>query len=568
MLLGEYGSGKSRCIREVFRLLSTHAVETLAYPVAINLRQSWGLSRSSELLRRHLQDLGLDDLEGAAIRAFKSGSVALMLDGFDEVGSQAWSNDGQKLKIIRAKSLQGVKNIITESKGGVLITGREHYFPNSAEMFSALGLDPKKTIVARSKNEFSDTELLEYFSQLDMEVDIPSWLPRRPLICQTIANLDAETFNTMFGSEGNEVDFWNHFIRVICERDARIHVSFDPDTIFAIFVQLARLTRTKAANVGPISLNELQSAFEAVTGAAPIEEASLMLQRLPSLGRVSAETNDRQFVDVYILDGLRAKDAARICIGTEIEIAAVSGAKWHNALDDLGQRVLALDSTSTAKLRLSLAERFSQLGNMVLASDLVSSLSRETDGSSMDFSGLKIDHGDFLYFPLFERELRNLTVTNSYIGELALPAKKATNVTLANCATPKVSGIASAAGLPKWISSLDAEQFDSVESISRIRKIGLQPSHEILITIIRKTFFQKGSGRKEEALLRGLGMVGTKNLSKKILSAMITEGLLTSFKGDEGNVYAPVRAHAPRMQTILDELKSSKDPLWLAIAEY
>ncbi|MER9306569.1 hypothetical protein NKJ06_23810 [Mesorhizobium sp. M0293] len=246
----------------------------------------------------------------------------------------------------------------------------------------------------------------------------------------------------------------------------------------------------------------------------------------------------------------------------------VSAAKWHNALDDLGQRVLALDNTSTAKMRLSLAERFAQLGNMVLASDLVSSLSRETDGSAMDFGGLKIDHGDFLYFPLFERELRNLAITNSYIGELALPAKKATNVVLSNCATPKVSGIASAAGLPKWISSLDAEQFDSVESISRIRKIGLQPSHEILITIIRKTFFQKGSGRKEEALLRGLGMIGTKNLSRKILSTMITEGLLTSFKGDEGNVYAPVRSHAPRMQAILDELKSSKDPLWLTIAEY
>lgn len=101
--------------------------------------------------------------------------------------------------------------------------------------------------------------------------------------------------------------------------------------------------------------------------------------------------------------------------------------------------------------------------------------------------------------------------------------------------------------------------------MSRIKKIGLKAPQEVLITIIRKTFFQKGSGRKEEALLRGLGMISGKNYSTRILNIMIREGLLTTFRGNDGTVYSPVRSHTRRMQDILDKLTASTDPLWLEV---
>lgn len=567
ILLGEYGSGKSRCVREVFRHLVDGADAAFCYPLAIDLRRSWGLERGYELIRRHVNELGLGGAaESAAIRAFNVGACAVLLDGFDEIGSQAWSNDGARLKAIRAKSLSGVKDLVQNTNSGILITGREHYFPNADEMFSALGMDPKQTLIIRSKDEFSDTELLDYFQKRDIDVDIPSWLPRRPLICQTISDLAAGDFESMFGDEGNEVAFWEHFVRVLCERDARIHVSFDASTIFRLFIQLARATRAKPANVGPISLAELQSAFESVTGSAPVEEASVMLQRLPSLGRISPESNDRQFVDVYILDGLRAKDIVQSCLGSDDEFAAAAGARWNNPLDDLGQRILAKDNSLGENAKLQFSRRAAATGNTVLASDLAASLLRESP-NAFDFFGLRIDNGDFLYLPLNERSIQNLNIENSYFGELALPAKGAAGVSIINCSTPRVSGVTAASALPSWIKSLEAEVFDSVESVSRIRKIGLGPAHEILITIIRKTFFQKGRGRKEEALLRGLGSVASKALSTKVLNLMMTEGLLTSFRGDEGTVYAPVRAHTRRMQAILDDLKASKDDLWARVGE-
>lgn len=505
-------------------------------------------------------------MEASAVRAFRAGSLALLLDGFDEIGSQAWSNDSIKLKTIRANSLEGVKDAVNLNKGGTLITGREHYFPNSEEMFSALGMNKSNTILLRSKNEFSDTELLEYFRNRDIEVDIPEWLPRRPLICQTISDLAADQFAMMFGEEGDEIAFWNHFIKVLCARDASIHVSFDPETIFRIFSHLARLTRSKSANVGPISLAELQSAFEAATGAAPVEEASIMLQRLPSLGRVNPESNDRQFVDVYILDGLRAKDIVNACVATESEFAGVSTAKWVNPLDDLGQRVLAADDQLGDKAKLNFAKKSSANGNIVFASDIVGSLTRK-NRSGFDFENFDIENGEFLLLSLDERPISNIRIRNSYIGELSLPALECKNVSLDDCITPRVTGVSSERALPAWIRRLTAEEFDSVASVSRIRKIGLAPSHEILTTIIRKTFFQKGAGRKEEALLRGLGKLATKNTSTKIINTMIRHGLLTTFKGEEGTVYSPVRTHTARMQAILNELGGSKDPLWIEIGE-
>jgi ABC-type dipeptide/oligopeptide/nickel transport system ATPase component len=89
VLLGEYGSGKSRCVREIFRHLAESTNTDFCHPLAIDLREAWGLKRWTELIRRHFEDLGLEAICNNAIKAFNAGSVAILLDGFDELGSQA-----------------------------------------------------------------------------------------------------------------------------------------------------------------------------------------------------------------------------------------------------------------------------------------------------------------------------------------------------------------------------------------------------------------------------------------------------------------------------------------------
>jgi NACHT domain len=312
VLLGEYGSGKSRCISEIFKHLAERSAESFQFALAINLRDCWGLRRADELIRRHINTLGLDEMAPSVVRAFNQKILIFLFDGFDELGTQSWSSDDARLRQLRAQALAGVKDAVQSCGTGTPIAGREHYFSSNQEMLKTLGLNSANIKIVYAKDEFSVEEISAYFEAAGIDVALPEWLPRRPLICQTIAQLDEDELGRMFGSGSQEPIFWNHFIRVLCQRDARINASFDADTIYRVFVELARLTRDKAADVGPISQRELQDAFEAVVGRLPVEEASVMLQRLPSLGRIGPESSDRQFIDGYILDGLRAHDVARL----------------------------------------------------------------------------------------------------------------------------------------------------------------------------------------------------------------------------------------------------------------
>jgi hypothetical protein len=203
--------------------------------------------------------------------------------------------------------------------------------------------------------------------------------------------------------------------------------------------------------------------------------------------------------------------------------------------------------------------------NKVLACDIVAGFLRSAS-PQMDFEGLSITDGNFLKLDLTKSSPTNLSITDTVFGTLTLPSSPPVNVRFHHCIAERVVGVSSPTALPAWITDVDADKFDSTESISRIRQIGLAPNHEILATVIRKTFFQKGSGRKEEALLRGLGEIAEKGTAPKILNFLLTQDILDRFKGDKGWVYAPNRKHAGRMRKMLYELQTSQDEIWKAVS--
>jgi hypothetical protein len=569
VLLGEYGTGKSRCSRELFLLLAGTASSSNLYPLALDLRDFWGLRRAPELITRHISDLGLEQsLQTAAIRALNADRVILLLDGFDELGSQAWSDDSEKLKAIRAKSLEGVKELLSRSSKGALISGREHYFNNNEEMFSALGLSSSSALIIRCKNEFTEQEMREFFKRyVNQDIMMPDWLPRRPLVCQTIADMEEDDLDQMFGVGQDELSFFDHFISVLCRRDARISASFDAATIERVLDRLARLTRTRPANVGPITLGDVQSAFESVVGQMPVEEASLMLQRLPALGRVKSESNDRQFIDSYILDGLRARDSGALFKMVDRSLEGLFSTAFLNPLDVLGQNLLGRDIASYPKNAPEIAKRAAAGSNKVLACDIVAGF-LQIGQAQVNFEGLAINDGNFLKLDLTKASPQNLSLTETAFGSLVLPSSAPLNTFIKDSVAERVVGVSSPTALPAWITNFEADKFDSTESISRIRQIGLQPNHAILATIIRKTFFQKGSGRKEEALLRGLGEMADKAIAPKIVNYLLNADVLTKFKGNEGWVYSPNRKFAGRMRQMLYELQTSKDPIWIEVAGF
>lgn len=562
VLLGEYGSGKSRCVRELFKILSESWAATFQFPYAINLRECWGLDRGEEIIRRGAYVLGLDDLAPSAVRAHNRESLILLLDGFDELGSQSWSTDETRLRQLRARALKGVKDLVESTKAGCLIAGREHYFSSNEEMLSALGVNRSNTLIIKAKDEFTDDQLEEYFDAAGLAIDLPSWLPRKPLICQTIALLSDEELGSMFGITSEGVEFWNHFIRVVCRRDARINVFFDEDTIYRVFVVLSRLTRSRPANIGPVSQRDLQDAFEAVVGQLPVEEASAMLQRLPSLGRIGAESQDRQFVDMFILDGLRAKDVANIPDEDEAQRGRAVSENWLNPLGGLGQAVLAADLGRRRDTFKQLAVRASRAKNATLASDIVSALCRG-NFDEVDFQGLSISNAVISELILSATPVRNISISDSTFERLVLPSSSPSGVVIKSCLASRVSGAASFSGLPDWVQLDLVDDFDSVQTVAQIKKAGLSPSLEILVAILKKTFKQKGAGRKEEALLRGFGSGASKKLADSVVRLLLRENILTRHKGDEGWIYSPNRSESARISSILDRLRSSTDPLWV-----
>ena len=304
ILLGNYGTGKSRCVQELFSEAASFAGKRHVYPLAIDLRENWGLRRSGEIVRRHFDDLGLSQHADAIVKVLETGAVCLLMDGFDEIVSQVWSDDAIHLEAIRKESLSGVRDLISRVRGGVLITGREHYFNSEQEMVECLGFHPDYTISCAE--EFSADEMAEYLAGKTPGLAIPKWLPRRPLISQLLARLEAEALTELLKEPGGETKFWYSLLDAICIREAQIHPSLSPDTIRGVLLEIAHASREKPQNFGPITLSAMNEAFERVVGRPPRDEASAMLQRLPMLGRVEAETSDRQFLDSYILDGLRA----------------------------------------------------------------------------------------------------------------------------------------------------------------------------------------------------------------------------------------------------------------------
>jgi len=564
ILLGEYGSGKSRCIAEVFAELVKRWGDSFTFPFAINLRECWGMQTAEEIVRRHITKIDATEIEAAAVRVLRRGSGVFLLDGFDEMGSQAWSSDEVKLRTLRSAALRGVRDIVNDSGRGCLIAGREHYFSSFDEMIDALGVKRSNTLILHVDDEFTIEQMEEYFEAAKINIALPNWLPRRPLICQTIAQLDSDDIGRMFSEQSHEAEFWEYFINVVCKRDARINEAFDPEIILAVYIELARQSRTKQMAVGPFSLRDLQTAFEMAVGQPPTEDASVMLQRLPSLGRIGAESTDRQFVDMYILDGLRARDVARLPSQSETSRAKTFEEQWVNPLGVLGQRVLALHISRRPDAFMSIAGRSASSSNAILAADIVSSFFH-TGRADVDFKGLHIRGAVFGNLNFELALCRNLHISNSIFEQLVLPSSPPIDVEIRSSSAGSVAGVASFEGLPRWAKLDSVDEFDSVQTVARIRIAGLDPAHEVLVAIIKKTFFQKGTGRKEDALLRGFGTGGSAKMAGKILNLLVREKILDTFRGDEGTVYTPVRPEAHRMNRMLNELRSSEDEIWKAV---
>jgi hypothetical protein len=558
VLLGEFGTGKSRCLMEVFKLLSKS--ENCFFPVAINLRDNWGYKKFSHIIHNHIDDLGLGDFKDSLVRSIQSGNHPILLDGFDEIGAQSWSGDVARLSEIRKRSLQGVRDLLVKCKNsGVLITGREHYFNNNKEMKECLGLDEKNLIILTCPDEFTNDELDQYIkSRVDVET-YPAWLPKKPLLCQLLTRIDNSSLKLLVESELGEVEFFEKVFDDICEREAKIHPTIFKDSLKSIMLELSTLSRKSSTNVGPINPTEINFVFEKVTGSAPIDESAIVLQRLPYLGRSGSESADRMFIDDYAVDGLRGLALIGYYYEKDQEIWRQS---WKHPLRTFGCKIagskMRLDDESIKYFKNTAIK-----GNNVACSDFIASVL--TKGDDFDFKDICVNNGSFYELDLCGKKIKNLKIGSSEVFELIVDNFTSVNFRLDNCIVERVVGVTSKDGFPSVFTNMDVIKYEEVITASRISELKLSDKQKTLLSILKKLFFQPGKGRKEDALLRGTERYWDCHAAEDVLRYMLKEKMVDRFKGQEGLVYFPNRSKTERVRRVMSKLNNSTDELWTCI---
>jgi tRNA A37 threonylcarbamoyladenosine biosynthesis protein TsaE len=563
VLTGEYGSGKSRCLKELFLLLAKEFEKYFKYPIHINLKDNWGLKRSYEVLSRHLSDLGLSKHLDSFIKISDKRSICYLLDGFDEVGAQTWSDSPEKLKDIRRKSLSGIKDIISNSKGGVIISGREHYFKSDDELISCLGLENKTPLFIKCKSEFSEDEVITYLGEKTRGTKLPEWLPKKPLICQIIKDIDFTDLNLLFHDNMAEFEFFNNFLNLICERETRINNALDKDIIKEVLLAASILVRKKTNRYGPITINELNNIFETVTGSTVADETAIILQRLPGLGRIDGNSHDRQFIDDYILSGLQAVALLDILEKNRNDITKLT---WNNLLSDLSIRYLAslFDNNIKANAVFYFNNNINSLNKYILG-DLLSALSITNNGC-VDFKNKTVVNIRCKILDLTNNSIKNIYLDDGYIERLLIEDKNISGIDIKNICIDSVEGISSEDGCPSWLQGNLIDSYQEINTLVQIKRSKLTDSQKLFIILTRKLFMQPGAGRKESALYKGYDSSEQKKIMNKIMQILEKNNFYKVFPGNEGRLYIPNRKMNARIQAIHNELLLSKDDIWKQIS--
>ena len=201
----------------------------------------------------------------------------------------------------------------------------------------------------------------------------------------------------------------------------------------------------------------------------------------------------------------------------------------------------------------------------MFVADIVSAICKIPIYSIIDFKNVNISDIQIYSLDFSNKQIKNMSFENVWINDFDITNANLINTNFINSVIDKIKGITSKNSLPDCFVACDISEYQPVSTVTRIKRANLNRAQTILVTIIKKIFstVTKGNGRKEEALLRGLGDRGDSKLCDKILNKMITDEIITKHKGKEGWIYSPILKNTERMCKILSDLSNSQDDLWI-----
>lgn len=579
-LLGDYGAGKSTTMRELFMKLSNPKIRTTNYqfPILLNLRDHFGQTDPAEALTRHATKIGFNPIN--LIRAWRAGYALIMLDGFDELAISGWQGQPEKLKRLRKDSMELLRNFVddTPSNRGLILSGRMNYFDNDFEMYSALGLPISgENVTCLMIRDFTDDQVRNYLKSNGLSDEIPSWFPTRPLLLSSLMKrgLSQDVLN----KQNDPATGWDILLEEICAREAKAASNADGHDIRLLIERLASKARRQADGLGPILPDEIITTFKEVFSFSPDDRASILIQRLPGLGIADPdnENGGRYFVDTSLADAARSGDVSRYMFTPYDEIPNMHSKEWQETLGDIGLDIARLKLENGAinggKMSQALKQSVKRHASPVLAFDIFKLMMLMgfdyTDPEWVEIRGVVIDELEFhssdpvmSKITFVECIVRNI-ILSSNIDVSRIPRFRDTEFS-------SVEGRISEKDLPDGIfQNCTYIQFlgtaKTNDGVMELDKLPLPC--RVLLVVLRKLYNQKGSGRQEAALYRGLD-AKSKEFVEGILRILKQENLVFETKSRPNNiVYIPVRSQTPRVQSILSAPSDSQDRVMLLAAK-
>ncbi len=587
VLTADFGAGKSLTLREVYRWLwDRFRNPATAYqarmPIAINLRDHARQEHTDDVLRQHARRIGYPNPE-QLVWAWKHGMADLLLDGFDELPAiPGVDATPAARRHARWEAIKIVRDFVRESRtrGGLLLTGRGQYFDTAKERKDACGLKDSDTIL--ELEPFSPDQVRRYLEKRKLTGDLPDWLPRTPLFLSYLVSRDMMPEVVAMRGRVNPEAAWDEMLDKLSAREEQPAHHFKPEDIRRLLERLAGRGRAAAGGGGTVGKADLDQAFQAVFGWVKPGDARAvaLLQRLPGLthARVAAsdtgEAEDdavdrRMFVDPFLQDALRGSDLAYFIESPYLPYLPDGPAADHRPVNQplplfaaqmAAYRVVAM-GVAAAGHGQAAKRAAHHYRDPILAADCLVAAALRADVDEFDCDGLTLQGGEIDICDMSDVRLCHFTLREGVVNNLRIATEPPDGIRIENCLVLKIDGVTSRAGLPAWVSSdCDVEAFDSVATADAMLDQNLDPNVRVGLTVLKKLYKQRGSGRREGALKRGMSL-DLRARVDRVVGVLESEGVAYRSKSHGAALWHPVAACRERVDDILAAPRSSSDPL-------
>ncbi|MGB8648804.1 MAG: NACHT domain-containing protein [Anaerolineae bacterium] len=572
-ITGDYGAGKSSTAREIFFSLAHRfwSDKFARFPLMLNLRDHHGQTEPVEALERHARRIGFSS-EASLVRAWRAGYTVLILDGFDEIASAGWAGKTTTLRDLRFRSMELIRTFVRESPAGtgILLSGRAHFFDNSREMQTALGLSEQDKYL--KLNEFTPTQVKQFLGASGLKDNIPDWLPTRPLLLAYLASrkLLERAFDVDFSS-GPAVG-WHELLERISEREAEFEAGIDAGTVRRLIERLATVARSTIEGLGPLTSDTIIQVFHTVCGYSPDDKGAALLQRLPGLGGTQAEDGSRVFIDQDFVEAARSGAVFDFII--DPYNTHIHPETWQSALSPLGREVAAyrcrLSKCPPGKITAAFVAIQGDARLSPLRTDLwliLKQLRESYDGPPIYLHGVFVSELEFddiqadFHLVEFQDSIIALLDIAYDIDPCALPRFR-------RCYFARIEGRTSEEDLPKdcFIECTFDEFENTTKNTRGILALSLPLGTKVLLTVLRKLYAQSGSGRRESAFYRGLD-ARAQQMVPSVLQLLRHEEFIARSKQSDDQVWLPVGSVRRRALAILAAPTTSSDSLLVASRE-